>query len=256
MSVVDSSFEHPLKLEEEAVAPLAGGLMLGYQCGMLWGTTLAAGAQVYRLLGTGPQSETVSVVAAQRLVKSFSARDNKINCLDITGVEWKQPSKRLYILQIFKYFIKGGPIGCFRMAGRYAREAYNEINSALSEKYVEIPSPPISCAAVVAQKMGASDMQTVMAAGLAGGIGLSGGTCGALGATIWIIGMEGRKEQVDKKVIKSRIDNTIDRFNKSVGSKFECSEIVGRRFNNIFDHADYLHNGGCSKIIEVLATTS
>ena len=30
--------------------PLAGGFMgYGYQCGMLWGAALAAGAQAYRL---------------------------------------------------------------------------------------------------------------------------------------------------------------------------------------------------------------
>ena len=50
MSVVDGSFGHPMKLEEEAAAPLAGGIMNhGFQCGMLWGASLAAGAEAYRL---------------------------------------------------------------------------------------------------------------------------------------------------------------------------------------------------------------
>jgi hypothetical protein len=36
MSVVDASFKHPLKLEEQATMPLAGGILgYGYQCGML-----------------------------------------------------------------------------------------------------------------------------------------------------------------------------------------------------------------------------
>ena len=50
--------------------------------------------------------------------------------------------------------------------------------------------------------------------------------------------------------------DTIDRFikSKSADFKFECSEIVGRRFENIGDHAGYLRDGGCSEIIEVLAT--
>ncbi|MGB7117246.1 MAG: hypothetical protein WBD56_13970 [Anaerolineales bacterium] len=40
MSVVDASFDHPLKLEERASMTLAGGLLQhGYQCGMLWGAT-------------------------------------------------------------------------------------------------------------------------------------------------------------------------------------------------------------------------
>jgi hypothetical protein len=251
MSVVDRSFDHPLKLEEEATMPLAGGIMQhGYQCGMLWGVTLAAGAQAYRLLGPGPQAETEAIIAAQRLVESLRARYNSINCLEITEVNWQKKT------QMLKFMVKGGPIGCFRMAARYAPEAFSEINTALSEKHTEAPSPPVSCSAMLAQKMGVSDMHTVMAAGFAGGIGLSGGACGALGAAIWIIGMNGRKEQVGKKVINSRIADTIDRFikSKSTDFKFECSEIVGRKFENIGDHAGYLCDGGCSEIIEVLAT--
>ena len=106
---------------------------------------------------------------------------------------------------------------------------------------------------------GVSDMHTVMAAGFAGGIGLCGGACGALGAALWIIGMNIRKERdVDNlwkdDVFNSKIDDLIDRFLKSTDFEFECSEIVGRRFENIGDHAGYLRDGGCSKIIEVLAT--
>ncbi len=257
MSVVDRSFDHPLKLEEEATIPHAGEIVnQGYQCGMLWGATLAAGAQAYRLLGPGPQAETAAIIAAQRLVESFRARNKHINCLEITEIDLKPSSKRALLMQVFKFFIKkGGVIGCFRMAARYAPVAYSEINSALSEKRIEAPSPPVSCSAMLAQKMGVSDMHTVMAAGFAGGIGLSGGACGALGAVIWIIGMNSSKEGVGNKVINSRVGDTIDRFLKSAADfKFECSEIVGRRFENIGDHAGYLRDGGCSKIIEVLNT--
>ena len=34
---------------------------------------------------------------------------------------------------MIKFFIKGGTIGCFRMAARYAPVAFSEINTALSE---------------------------------------------------------------------------------------------------------------------------
>ncbi|MFC2014220.1 hypothetical protein ACFLU8_05075 [Chloroflexota bacterium] len=92
MSVVDCSFDHPLKLEEKASNPLAGGIAnQGYQCGMLWDATLATGAQAYRLLGPGPQSETAAIIAAQRLVESFRARTkNEINCLEITEINLKE----------------------------------------------------------------------------------------------------------------------------------------------------------------------
>jgi hypothetical protein len=49
---------------------------------------------------------------------------------------------------------------------------------------VEAPAQPVSCAALLAHKMGLSDLQATMAAGFAGGIGLSGGACGALGVAM------------------------------------------------------------------------
>ncbi|MFC2014219.1 C-GCAxxG-C-C family (seleno)protein [Chloroflexota bacterium] len=140
------------------------------------------------------------------------------------------------------------------MAVRYAPAVFSEINTTLSEIHIEAPSPPVNCSSMLAQKMGLSDMHTVMAAGFAGGIGLSGGVCGALGAAIWINEMNSRKEGDGLKVSYSRASDTIDRFVKSAADfRYECSEIAGRRFENVGDHAGYLRDGGCSEIIEVLA---
>ena len=157
--------------------PFAGGIMRhGYQCGMIWGATLAAGAQAYRLLGRGPQAEAKAIIAAQGLVESFRARNNHVNCLEITDLDKSSSTMQ----QIMFFLVKGGSIGCFRMAARYAPVAFDEIDTALSERHIEAPSPPVSCAAMLAQEMGASEMHTVMVAGFAGGIGLCGGACGAL----------------------------------------------------------------------------
>jgi hypothetical protein len=251
LRVLNKAFDHPLKLEEKASMPFAGGIMQhGYQCGMIWGAALAAGAQAYRLFGSGPQAETAAVIAARKIIESFRADNKHINCLEITDID-----KSSSTMQMITYFlIKGGTIGCFRMAAKYAQVAFSEINTALSEKSIEAPSLPVSCAAMLAQKMGASEIHTVMAAGLAGGIGLCGGACGALGAAIWIMAMNNNKEGKGKIDFKNpRALEVIDRFIKSTDYKFECSEIVGRKFENIDDHANYMRNGGCSKIIEVLA---
>ena len=233
--------------------PLAGGIMQhGYQCGMIWGATLAAGAQAYRLFGPGPQAEARAIMAAQRLVESFRTLNNNINCLEITDIDLSSPTMQM----IMHFLIKGGAIRCFGMAARYAPVAFDEINTALSEEPIAAPSPPVSCAAMLAQKMGVSDMHTVMAAGFAGGIGLCGGACGALGAAIWIIGMNNAKEGTSKIDFKEpRAIEAIDRFMKCTDYEFECSAIVGRRFEDVGDHAGYLRGGGCSDIIEVLATT-
>lgn len=253
MSVLDHAVDQPMKLEEHATASLAGGIMnYGYQCGMLWGAALAAGAQAYRLYSPGPQAETRAIIAAQRVLESFrGCTKNEINCLEITDLNMQG---KIQIIKLMKFFIKGGPVGCVRMITKYSPKAFAEINTALSEELTDIPSTPVSCAAMLAKKMDVPEMHSIMVAGLAGGIGLCGGACGALGAAIWIIGMKGKQEGLSNKAITLRASGTIDRFLRSTEYKFECSEIVGRKFENVADHAVYLGDGGCSEIIEVLAT--
>ncbi len=249
--VVNHAFDQPMKTEETAVMPFAGGIMQhGYQCGMLWGATLAAGAQAYRLCGPGPRAETKAVMAAQRIVESFQARNNTINCMEITDLDSTSTTMQMIVYFVFK----GGTIGCLRRAGQYAPSAFDEIQSALEEEPAEMPPAPVSCAAMVARKMGASEMHVAMAAGLAGGIGLSGGACGALGAAIWILGMNRIAERGGKLEYKSAKSlEAIDLFLKCSDYEFECSEIVGRKFESIADHAAYLRDGGCGKIIDLLA---
>jgi hypothetical protein len=252
LRVLNRAFDHPLEKEEHASAPLAGGIMqYGYQCGMIWGAALAAGAQAYHLFGTGSQAEVRAIAATQKIVESFSALNNAINCYDITGIDKSSSTK-----DMIKFFIvKGGTVHCFRMSGKYAKIAYKEINSSLSENEVEAPALPVSCSSLFAEKMGVTFRQKVMASGFAGGIGLCGGACGVLGAAIWIKGIKSIEKGENKIDFKSlEANNVIDKFLKCTDYEFECLKIVGRRFKNIEDHANYLHEGGCSKIIEVLAT--
>jgi hypothetical protein len=251
MHLLDQAFDNTLVLEENASMPLAGGIIQhGYQCGMVWGATLAAGAQAHRLYGSSPQAECMAIIATQRAVDAFRTRYNTINCFEITNID-----KSSSTMEMIKFFLlKGGTINCLRMAGKYAPVAFTEIKAALSDEDIEAPSTPVSCSAVLAQKMGLTDIQTVMAAGLAGGIGLSGGGCGALGTAIWILGMNVMK---DKGKIDFKAPGTqelIDKFLIQTDFKFECSEIVGRNFNNINDHSDYLNKGGCAELIDLLAS--
>ena len=255
MSVLDHALDHPAEIEEHATVPLAGGIAnYGYQCGMLWGAILAAGAQAYRLYGPGPQAEAEAIMAAQRIVESFRAHaKNEINCLEITDMNFKG---KIQPLKLLKFFIKGGPVGCVNMSVKYSREAFGEINSALSETHTQALSAPVSCAAMLAQKMGASEKHTVMVAGLAGGIGFSGGGCGALGAAIWINAMKDIEEGDSIKVHILKASDIIDKFIRSANFELECYKIVGRNFEDITDHANYLRKGGCAEIIEALVAKS
>jgi len=252
MGIVDASFDHPMEIEEKASMPLAGGIAnMGYQCGMLWGAALAAGAQSYRRYGSSPQAEAEAILATQKLMEAFRARTkNEINCLEISHMNLQGNTE---LVMVLKFFLRGGPIACFRMAGRYAPDVYDEIESAFSERHIEVSTRPVSCATILAEKMGVSEVHAVMAAGLAGGIGLSGGACGALGTAIWIKGLNQSVEIEGLNYSGTWVNETIENFLESSDYEFECSKIVGRQFESIDDHADYLRTGGCSKIIEGLA---
>jgi hypothetical protein len=249
--VLDRAFGHPLELEENAALSLAGGMLQqGHQCGLIWGAALAAGAEAFRRFGSGPEAEVATIRASQRVVESFRTRHDEINCAGITQLHSSSSSWD----QVKYFLIKGGTIGCARMAGWYAPLALDEINAAFSEQPEDVPEQPMSCAAQMARKMGDSDMHAVMASGFAGGVGLCGGACGALGAAIWMLGMKIASEEGAKVGFKDpRTQELFDRFMKHTDSKLECSEIVGRTFSDADDHAEYLRGGGCSELMEMLA---
>jgi C_GCAxxG_C_C family probable redox protein len=251
MTVLDRAFGHPMAEEERAVMPLAGGIaQQGYQCGMLWGAALAAGAEAFRRYGSGPQTERAAMAATKRLVHSFVESNKYIDCLEITDTDWTNK------LSMMKNFLKGGPITCLRKSANFSHVAFKEIDAALSEESVETPSCgscSVSCASKLAKRVGLSDMHAVMAAGFAGGIGLSGGACGALGAAIWINEMTHGKAGDDYSAVNAKAGELIEVFLKHTDYEFECSEIVGQKFETIDAHAAHVQGGGCSKIIEALA---
>ncbi len=237
---------HPAKPEQHATAPLAGGIVRnGYQCGMVWGSAIAAGAEAHRVLGAGPRAEAASILAARRIVESFRARNGAVDCFDLTETDFGSSS------QVWRYLLSGKPIGCFRMAARYAPVAYAEVRAALADARADGPEGPVSCAAVVARRLGASDAHAVMAAGFAGGVGLSGGGCGALGAAVWIGALRGGGSY---GALEARATRVVERFLAASGHRFECAEIVGRRFADVADHAAHLRAGGCAGIVEALSS--
>lgn len=248
-NVLDSAYGHPRYHEEHGALPFAGGILQkGHQCGVIWGAVLGAGAQAYRKYGAGPDAELAAVLAAQQLARRFVEENKHINCLSIIEADWYKP------LQVIKYFLVGKPLNCFKMTGRFAQIAYEEINSVFSNKLPDAPDPPVSCAALMSKKMGVSDLHTVMAAGFAGGIGLSGNACGALGTAIWTIGMDRSRETDGKIEIKNpKALETMNRFLEHTCGMIECSEIVGRKFESAQEHSEFVRDGGCAALLDVLA---
>ncbi len=251
-NVLNRAYEQPLETEENAAMPLAGGLMQqGYQCGLIWGASLAAGAQAYRQYGAGPQAESMTIRAAQKVMGSFRTHSKDTNCFEITEVDWRVPK------EMRKFMLKGGPIRCFHRAGRAVPLAHRELKDTFAgaaEESPDAPEGPVSCAAELVRKLGGSELHQTMASGFAGGIGLSGGGCGALGAAIWLYAMKAKDANGGKLDYNDpKLRQLVEGFAKHSGFEYECEQIAGRTFKDTSDHAAYLRQGGCTDLINQLA---
>ena len=247
--ILNREFGHQKELEERASDVLAGGIMQkGHQCGMLWGASLAVGAEAYRMCENQNQAIAVAVNATMKLMTSFSERENTINCREITHCDFTSK------LSMAKYFFSGKFLHCFNLADKWAPEAVKSAIEGLSDIEVTSTNECMSCATEVAKKMGASNEEMIMVAGFAGGLGLSGAACGALSATIWMKSLMWCREEEKKSPMKNPYSKkTLDTFYQETDSKILCSDITGNLFKNINEHTKFIKYGGCNKLIEILA---
>ncbi|WP_297760509.1 C-GCAxxG-C-C family (seleno)protein [uncultured Muriicola sp.] len=247
--ILNREFGHQKELEERAADSLAGGIMQkGHQCGMLWGASLAVGAEAYRTCEDQNKAIAVAVNATQKIMTSFSKRENTINCSDITHCDFSNK------LSMAKYFFSGRFLHCFNLAEQWAPEAVKSAIEGVSNKEILSANECMSCATEVARKMGASDEEMIMVAGFAGGLGLSGAACGALSAAIWMKSLIWCREELKKSPLKNPYSKkTLNIFYQATNSKILCSDITGEHFESIDEHTKFIKNGGCGKLIETLA---
>ena len=249
--ILNREFGHQRALEERASDSLAGGIMQkGHQCGMLWGASLAVGAEAYRKCENQNQAIAVAVNATQKLMISFTEREHTVNCREITNCDFSSK------LSMAKYFFSGSFLHCFNLADKWAPEAVKAAIKGLSSKEVLSTHACVSCATEVAKKMGASNEKMIMVAGFAGGLGLSGGACGALSAAVWMKSLIWCREVDNKSPMKNPYSKkTLDTFYQATDSKILCSDITGNHFKNMDAHSKFIKYGGCNKLIETLAAS-
>jgi hypothetical protein len=257
--LLNREFGYLKETEERASDPLAGGLMLGHQCGMLWGSSLAVGAESFRRNKNSGQAIASATTATQQLMESFSERAGSVNCRDITGgdITKKSGMVKLMLKIILHGGLKNSP--CFKLADKWAPEAIQSATTGLSLKQTDLPQNTVSCASEVVRRMGGSDEEMVMVAGFAGGLGLKGNACGALGATIWMKTLAWCKEHPGESPFKygaSIKPKILEAFYSATGSEILCQRITGQTFKTINDHTSFLKNGGCNKLINVLSDSS
>lgn len=247
--ILNREFGHLKELEERAADPLAGGIMQkGHQCGMLWGASLAVGAEAYRKYKDENQAIAVAVKATQSIMESFTQREQTINCKEITKCDFSSK------FSFAKYMITGRFLHCFNLAEQWAPEAVQAAYEGLSHQETTEQKEFVSCATEVARKMGASDEEMIMVSGFAGGLGLSGSACGALSAAIWMKSLAWCREETNKSSMKNpESEKAMNVFNETTNAKMLCSEITGTHFKNIDEHSNFIKNGGCENLINALA---
>jgi len=250
--ILDREFGHPLEDEERAVELLAGGILQqGYQCGMLWGASLAVGAESFRRCGERGRAIGMTIKATQHVMESFINRAKSADCLDITGCDWSSKSS------IAKYMFSGKFWSCFKLADKWAPEAIQSTTEGLSLDQTDLPGQPLSCASEVVRRMGGSDEEMVMVAGLAGGLGLSGNGCGALAAAVWMNTLARIREKTYKTSFSDPVaEKILKAFYEASGYEMECRSISGKCFKTIDEHTEFLKNEGCAKLLDVLADTN
>lgn len=253
--LLNDEFDHVKPLEEKASDLLAGGLaQKGHQCGMLWGGALAIGTEAFRKYDDKNTAIAMSINTSKLLLESFQERAHTVNCREISKVDWENKLERfIHMLKTFAQGFVYSP--CFNLIVKWTPEAVQAAKKGFSEN-TYYNQPCFSCSSEVVKKMGATEEESIMVAGFAGGIGLSGHACGALAAAIWykmlVLGKKdpGKSEnffdnQDVKKVLRA--------FYMQTDSEMMCHTICNKKFVTIDEHSDYVKNGGCRNILEALA---
>ena len=254
--ILNREFGHPKEHEERALNPLAGGIInQGHQCGMLWGAALAVGAESYRKHKDLDKATATAVHATRNIIESFVKQSGAANCKDIIGFNLSN------IIGMTRFMLKVAFQGmdnshCFILAEQWAPKAVEVASKSLSENVASIQKP-LSCASEVIRRMWGSDEEMAMVAGYAGGLGLSGGACGALSAAIWKKMLDWCRENPEKPppfFNNKTAKKILKAFKMATANKMLCNEICGQHFENLEDHTDYLKQGGCKTLMDTLVS--
>jgi len=254
--LLNREFGNPDENIEHALNPLAGGIAnRGHQCGMLWGAAMAIGAEAYHRYPDKEQALAISVTATQQVVESFIKRSNTVNCKEIIGYNLNSVFGMVgFMIKTMSRGMKNSQ--CFNLAADWAPEAIQAGSKGLENDSIEIEGESFSCASEVIKKMGGTDKEAQLVSGFAGGLGLSGKACGALSAAIWYQTLQWCKNNPEKNppMFKNPIaKDYISTFEKETNSCFNCEKITGYRFNDINEHSNFINEGGCNTLINLLA---
>lgn len=254
--VLNREFGYNKPNEERASDLLAGGLAnRGYQCGMLWGCSLSIGAECFRKYQDPSIAADVTISTVEKIITSFVEKTGTPDCRTMTRCDFSKP------WGLIKYMILYLPKGvtnsiCFNVAEQWLPVAAGLAKTRIAEKQNRRTTEVISCASQVVKMAGGSDEECATVAGFAGGLGLSGNACGALAAIIWFRLLGWSRDNPGKvpsyfnnKIVNKHLKTFLTETNKEM----KCSKICGKQFTSVEEHSDFVRQGGCSRIIEMLS---
>jgi hypothetical protein len=221
---------------------------------MLWGATMAVGAEASRRCDDPNEAIGLALAATRQVVKSFEDRSHTVNCREITGRDLDTFRGMLGL--IFDTFRKGmDDSRCFVLAEKWTPEAIEAAHEGLGSE-VDHEQTSRSCASEVIEKMGGAEQEAVMVAGFGGGLGLSGHACGALAAAMWMKGLQWCRAHPGRSPgpwTDTGDKNTLAVFSAATDGEFSCKKICGRSFESVDAHSQFVETGGCGDLIDSLA---
>ena len=256
--LLNRAFGHPDEAAEKAMNLMAGGILnQGYQCGMLWGASLAVGGEAYRMQENLDSAIEAAVSATEELITSFMEQTDTVNCREIIGIDLtSKVGMAKFMLRVTSQGMKNSH--CFNLAEQWAPEAIEAGRKGV-ENTLDSIEKPLSCASEVVCQLGGSEEEMAMVAGFAGGLGLHGGGCGALSAAIWKKMLDWCREHPEKDppyFNNKTAQKMLKAFKAETNGKMRCNEICGRQFKDLREHGNYIRTGGCNNLIKLLSTTA
>lgn len=237
---------------EKAAAPLCGGVMQkGFQCGMLWGSSLAASKEIYKKYGNTGWSMQLAINTTKELMNSFTQCNGSVDCREVTQTDFAkkfQFVKFIFVSFLYKIFKKS----CFNIADKWAPFAVETAVKNVNSEISKVAEPYYNCAYNAVINIGGTEEEAFCVSGFAGGMGLSGNACGVLSAALWYNTNKYILETGKGEYPNPAATETYAKFLQITNNEMLCSKICSQKFNTLKEHSDFIKTGGCKNIIEGL----
>ncbi len=260
--LLNSASDTPKKILEEAIDPFSAGVLSEMDgiCGVYWAAAVAAGIRSSISNNESPVAAVKTLTAVQAVMSLNKHSEKSIRCGDLTGLDrWNLSA-----------FIAGGNVKkCHDRLARSAMPFHWVIDQNLAE-FQNVDTPCMNCAVMAYSRVvDILEIQTetdpVVAAGFAGGLGLSGNVCGALAATLLASGVKYFENRNSKQgMIGAGLQGVYmgDRwvkpllyifreFYRRLGFK-HCREKTGRIFQSPLALSTYLDEDNCQDVFSCL----